>query len=173
MTTLADPPAPVIDFVNVERRRDGVVVAEELIVSYAPAFGPLAATLSVGSGWNGATWTAWSEYELGGVRKAGAVVAVRLVRDERKVMESPPGADRSPEYEVSVVGESGWCSCRGFMLANEERRPCKHIRACARLLAAGQLKPETSHESGREADGVAVGGRAAGPGEAGPDGQAD
>ena len=160
---LADPQPPLMEEVPLERVHGGEVVTVPLWVAYSPPYYTIPASLTLSIGWDGCSWAQTDRYRMEVLPKEGPVVRVRLHRDERKLLNLPPGGDRSPFYEVSVVGDGGWCACRGFTLNNEERHPCKHVAGVARI---ADVLTEDSHEQER------VGGEAE-PGATGPGRQED
>jgi hypothetical protein len=130
MPELADPPAPTTEIVTVERQRKGVAVSEELIVRYQAAFGPLPATLSIGSEWNGSTWKRWREYEVAEVPcELGR--AFHLTREPAAVEKDP---QHVPSYWV-LTGADQRCDCRGMAGTERAGRVCCHLAAMSRLVS--------------------------------------
>jgi hypothetical protein len=132
MPELADPPAPVIDFVTVERQRKGVAVSEELLIRYTPTFGPLRPSLGILSDWRDATGeyrrSDWYEVEVGSSPNGRAFC---LHRAKEKVEKDP---NHDPAYWV-LIGPENRCDCKGFQSTEREGRTCKHVAALSRLVS--------------------------------------
>lgn len=171
MPTLAALPEPVIEFV----RRDADDPDTELLIELRSPVGPVPHTLVIAGGWDpedGGRYDQWDRYE---VREASGYGGrtFRVWRDPFKLLHLPPGGDRSPEYEVTVTPDGGWCSCRGFTLANEGRRACKHLLALGRFVRSGAFDNLTNGETRNEQATEPDGGREAEAGSLGGDWQAD
>jgi hypothetical protein len=141
MNAAAELPEPFWAEVTVDRAA-GEPAAGPVWVAFAPAFRQLPATLCLGRGWDGARFREFDRYTVG-VKWRGPVCDVTLGREPAKVRAVGPGGDRQPAYTVSIIGGGGWCTCRGFTLAAEDRRPCKHVAALARIVAEGLLSQGT------------------------------
>ncbi len=128
----ADPPAPVIEFVDVERCRKGEPVTEELLVRYTPTFGVLRASLGILSDWKDATgeYRRADWYEVEELASA-AGRAFCLHREARKVDRDPL---HDPSYWV-LVGAEQRCDCKGFQSTERDGRTCKHVAALSRLVS--------------------------------------
>lgn len=149
MTTLPDPPTPLMGEVPCQRLRAGEERTEPLWVCFEPAYGPVKACLQIHAGWNGRTFTAGDRYTVLSVRWNGPICDVVLARDPEKLLTVPVGSDRSPTHQVGVMGSGGWCTCRGYTLQQHEpRRNCKHIAALAFVRDSGILSDERRTEHG-------------------------
>lgn len=174
MVAAAKPAEPLMGEVACPRLRAGVAVTETLWVSYDPPFGPVAAVLWINSEWDGSVHKVSDRYTVIGVQWVGPVCDVTLKRDPEKVLHADLGGDRNPFYVVSVIGDGGWCTCRGFQSQRDEpKRPCKHISACAFVRAAGLFSNSERLVQDEQREPEAGGGRAAGPQQVGDGRQED
>lgn len=164
---IADPNPPLMDEIVVLRMRAGKPVEEPLWVEWHAEYGPIPARLVLAAGWDGKTWELWRGYSVSEVRDGSGVRRFRLDRDADQLTHLPPGSDRTPAYEVSIGLKSGWCTCRGYTLLNDTRRPCKHVAALRHLIETNVLPNEVNDEQGTG------GGGEAGPAGVKPDRQAD
>ena len=137
MTDTTEAPDPVIDFVPVERVRDGKPVTVELLVRFQPAFGPLPARLSVGADWSERRQE-FRRYDAYDVEPCPSALgrAFRLVRAPEAVEKDP---DHEPEYWVLIAGKDTRCDCKGFAATERAGRTCKHVAALTHLLTIGAI----------------------------------
>ena len=140
MTATLEPeaPAPFLDFVTIDRFRDGRPVKEELLIRYAPPFGPLPATLAIGSDWSAKAGT-YRKYATYGLTEEPSPLgrAFRLERAADAVAKDP---DHETHYGV-LVGAGGKCvcECKGGQATEARGRLCKHQKAILFLLSEKQL----------------------------------
>jgi hypothetical protein len=177
MTDLAEMPRPTVDVLTVRRVRDGKEIDVSLTVQWEPGYAMLPARLSIGSGWvegegGGHSFAQWDWYAVEELAGDGRRRTFRLRRDPRKLLTLPPGGDRRPEYEVTIVPNgAGWCDCRGYTFGDDGDRVCKHVDALSHFVDSGvigQPFAESFHEQG-----IPGGGREAEPGAVGEDRPAD
>jgi hypothetical protein len=134
VTDTTEAPDPVIDFVPVERVRDGKPVTEELLVRFQPAFGPLPACLSIGAEWSERRQE-FRRYDAYDVESCPSALgrAFRLVRAPEAVEKDP---DHEPEYWVLIAGpKDTHCQCKGFQAVELKDRVCKHVTVLRWLIS--------------------------------------
>ena len=142
------PPEPFTAEIPITRIRGAQRFPDLLWVAFDPAWGTMPATLQICHDYDGTARTRTSRYTIAAHRWRGPVCEITLMRDPDSWRNVGPGGDRQAAYSVSIVGGSGWCSCRGFVLAGAEapERGCKHIAALAAVVAAGLFAEGKANE---------------------------